>query len=144
MPAGTNCKLTDEIIEILSGCVNAGLPLCKSAQVVRITHRTLDNWLKRGEDNIGSDDPKEQKYVKLFLALKESESSAITRLLRRVEGGAPGWQGSAWILERRWWQEFAKKQSVSIDSEKPHQINFNMPALTKEIIGDVLDRKSVV
>lgn len=138
MPAGRPEKITDEMIEILIGCVKTGLPLCKAAQVVRITHRTLDNWLKTGEDNIDSDDKSKHKYIKLFLGLKEAESSAITRLLTRVEGGAPGWQGSAWILERRWWQEFAKKQSVSIDSEKPHQINFNMPALTKEIVGDVL------
>jgi hypothetical protein len=55
--------------------------------------------------------PSEWRHDREFSeAVKSAEATRLQKRLARVEAGEPGWQGTAWFLERRYPREFSRPE----------------------------------
>ena len=125
-PKGTYEKKTPEAEATIILAVEFGVPLSIAPLAASITVATFYAWM--------NDDPS------FAVRVKNAEAKAISKNLgtvqRAAEGGyvfevetvikadgtetikekrtAPQWQAAAWILERRWYQLFGKRDIVTL------------------------------
>lgn len=100
MSPGREHKLTPERHEQIIKSLKGMLPQITAAGAAGICEKTLYNWMDRGIKDLEAEI--ESPFRNLLQCIKAVEAENQERLLRKIEIGAPGWQGSAWILERRW------------------------------------------
>lgn len=84
-----------ELIKALGEC----LPMTKALALVGLTDEQMRAWRSRFPD--------------FSRQVERTMAGAELRLLERVEAGAAGWQGSAWILERSRGYYQTARQEVS-------------------------------
>ncbi len=101
-------ELERELLQLIASAV----PIRYAAQAVGISYETARRW--RRDD------------AEFRAALERAIGGAITVHLARVAEGATGWQGAAWILERRWPKHFARRDAPTIT-------RVTEPALTPEV-----------
>lgn len=88
---------------------------------VRITERTLQNWVKWGEQG-------KEPYASFLVDMQEAEALVEDELLTAIrhaqpavagEGGhgADVWTSRAWIMERRWPKRWSGRVRVSVNEE---------------------------
>lgn len=113
--AGRPPKHTPELIKKLAGCIATGLTDQQAADAVGISHDTLSEWRKA---DAGFSD-----------AVKRATAERLIQRIERIERGEPGWQGTAWILERTMREQFTpptvKKQldhSGQVDGTVTHVV----------------------
>jgi hypothetical protein len=84
--------------------IEDGLPLKHAAMLAGISYDTLNRWRKRGElENAPL------RFRQFCKALRHSEAVAMKRLVNGVSAaGKTDWRAAAWILERRFREEFGK------------------------------------
>jgi hypothetical protein len=95
-PGGRPTKKTPELIAKLTHALAVGLPDEEACALVMIERCTLDAW--RNEDDQFS-------YM-----LKSARAQKMVNRIGRIDDGEPGWQGSAWMLERRYPQHFSRPE----------------------------------
>jgi hypothetical protein len=78
------------------------------------TYDTFRHWERRWEDG----DPVAQQFADFFMASRKAQALAETEALRRVREGAPGWQGSAWYLERRFSARWGRRATIAVDGPR--------------------------
>jgi hypothetical protein len=79
----------------IAKAISLGLNDEETAALVRIEPDTLVNWKK---------DPE------FFGAIKSAVADRMVKRLERIESGANGWQGCAWIIERLMPARYAKPE----------------------------------
>lgn len=84
------------LMEQLFSSLQIGLSEAESAEVVGIDEETLRRWKKKPE--IGG-------------AIKKAILEGKKHHLQRIFLGVPGWQSSAWFLERKYRSEFGRDVS---------------------------------
>lgn len=91
-------KLDEKLITEFALEVEDGLPLMYTCDLFEISHHTFGNWMKQGE----SDNEHEQDTLcaKFFREIKKSYAKFIRASKKIIRKGEPGWQGTAWWLER--------------------------------------------
>jgi hypothetical protein len=99
-----------------------------------ITSRTYRKWRELAEDDV-------QPYAKLFEEIRYAESESILRRLGRIEkAGIDGtWTADAWLLERKYPDQFGKKDKVEVSGEinKPKIIDLTWAD------GSIIDRDDI-
>jgi hypothetical protein len=55
-----------------------------------------------------------QVYAPFFEACEQAMAIAEQAALRTIRSGAPGWQGSAWFLERRFPDRWGRRTTVTL------------------------------
>jgi hypothetical protein len=99
---GPKLKITPELIKKIAKAVEVGTPYKYAARHAGISPDTFDAWYRRGRgEAIGP-------YHDFYEAIEQANSGCIVGCLTSVRVGRQGWQGSAWILERRFKQEFGR------------------------------------
>lgn len=137
-------KLTDEIIDLLVKGIKSGLTYNDAAQLAGIHKRTLERWRKKGE--LAKSGP----YCRFYRSIKKAEVEARMILLTRINDASAGrqvvrekrvernangevkrivkitrtlppvWQAAAWILERRYPDEFGRNAKPRVsESDDP-------------------------
>lgn len=96
-------ELCAAILKSVSDC----LPLKLCAEENGIHYDTLRVWVNEGLQDIL--DGKLTEKGRFSVRLKKTSADSMRILLERVRGAEQGWQGSAWILERRWWKHWSNK-----------------------------------
>jgi hypothetical protein len=86
-------KRAPEIAARIAEAISFGLTDEKAAAVVGIDDLTLTRW---------------QKIPEFCRAIKSSVAIRKLARLKRIESGEPGWQGTAWALERQYPERFAR------------------------------------
>lgn len=107
-------KLTQEIINQMCELVQEGIPTCYVCDYAGIHETTYYEWMKIGEDDALNE--KESIYATFWKAIKKSCAQFIIDSTRRIKQGTPGWQGTAWILERTN-QKYMPKQQITPDED---------------------------
>jgi hypothetical protein len=116
MPGGRPTKLTPEVQQEIGQNIIDGLSFADSAEMAGITYETFNNWMKEGKT------ASEGIYFQFFQYIKTCEMEGKKENIRIIrEAGRNGnWPASAWLLERRYPDEFGRKDRLSADLNNKH------------------------
>jgi hypothetical protein len=92
---GRPSKRTPEVVAKIAECISEGLADHEAAAVVGINRDTLRVWRQ---------DPQ------FTSAIEKADAERLRKRINRIEDGQPGWQGSAWLLERKDPQRFSRPE----------------------------------
>jgi hypothetical protein len=107
-PGGRPTKRTPTLVARIAEAISSGLSDEFVAALVGIDAPTLSEWRHDRE---------------FSEAIKSAEAARLQKRLARIEAGEPGWQGTAWFLERRYPREFSRpelqfNQQINFDAGK--------------------------
>ena len=94
-PGGRPTKRTPEITARIAEAISFGLSDEETAGLVGIDDDTLTQW---------------RKIPEFSGAIKSAVANRKLARLKRIEAGEPGWQGTAWAMERQYPERFAKPE----------------------------------
>lgn len=100
-----------ETISKLLQAIELGNPVSGACHLAGISPTTLATWLKLADDP----DPEYDEYRELPGLIAESNARAQAQFLERTKELAEAkgdWKGPAWILERRWPQQWGSIKTV--------------------------------
>jgi len=101
-------KLTPEVQKAICASIRAGLADGDAAIRVGICPSTFCNWRARGEHG-------EEPYATLLAEIKEAEVVFKQHHVNLIARHARlSWNASAWLLERKFPQEFGQRQRVEL------------------------------
>lgn len=106
---GQPTKLTPEVADSIAEDVFDGIPIGLIAGAHALSKESINNWLRRAESEL--EDGIDSEYVQFFFKVAIAERNRVKILLARCAEGKSGWQGSAWILEKRWFKHFSGGQA---------------------------------
>lgn len=112
--AGRSSKLTKQAKDTIVHAISKGTPIKYAAQAAGIHPATFFRWLEQGEQqDVGP-------YRDFYNAIEKAQGAAVVSHLSNIENAAQSgsWQASAWLLERRFHQDFSRKQSTELDNER--------------------------
>jgi len=89
--------------------IGLGAPMHIAAAAAGVHERTLQRALARGRDG----DP---RYAALVEAMAQAEAESATTALQVVRAAALGgqWQAAAWLLERRWPDDYGRRDRQDV------------------------------
>jgi hypothetical protein len=109
---GRPTKFTPDLLEKLAEAIALGCPDRIACDRVDIDEETLHDWRHHK--------PGFSEY------LNRARSERMIIRIKRIDSGEAGWQGSAWMLERRWGTHFARPElqiSMSVNAVVEHTVN---------------------
>lgn len=105
---GTPSKLTQELIAEIVTNLATGAPVEVCAGAAGISTPTLQEWMARGirADELNPEtgqpfEPPESLYRELAIAVERARSGWWLRTYGVISSGKNGWQGRAWLAERK-------------------------------------------
>jgi transposase len=128
-PGGRPTKRTPEITARIVEAISYGLTDEEAAALVGIDDDTLTQWRKI---------PEFSGAIKTAVATRQ-----LTRL-KRIDAGEPGWQGTAWAMERQYPERFARPEvqfnlaSSSTNSRKQDDFSIRLQK-SEPIIRAIVD-----
>jgi len=110
---GRKSKLTKELIEKAAVLIEMGNYQKHVAQALGVSEETWYRWLREGER--AKNGLKRQFYE----SIKKAEGRAIARHVSLIHQAAQNgnWQAAAWLLERRYPQEWGRKDKFDFSSD---------------------------
>lgn len=111
---GRPTKLTPDMQKRICEAIKLGMSRERAAWFCGIDRVTLQRWLKAAEGRASG------KYVDFCNSLKKAEADAIAVNLKNLHTAAQNgaWQASAWMLERRYPQEYGRNVNITDDASK--------------------------
>lgn len=107
---GRKSKYTPEVVKELVKIIAGGHSHKTACGFVGINRDTFYQWMK--------------KYSDFSDTIKKAENQAKIGLLEKIKkAGDDHWQAAAWILERRWPDEFAQKQWPGSDEDGKDRVD---------------------
>lgn len=108
---GRPSKLTEDTKTALLNAIKAGLTYDLACGAAGISFQTFRNWQERGEA------AKSGEYFEFLEDLKEAEGQGGQRLITLINRSANEgqWAAAAWILERRYPENFARKPPQAVE-----------------------------
>lgn len=107
-------KLTPELIKNMAAEIADGLPVCYTCDLFGVVEASYHNWMRQGQEDYEQD--KETIHAQLFSEIKKSYAQYVNTSKKRIHSGTPGWQGTAWWLERTN-SFFMPKQQITPDED---------------------------
>ncbi|MDV6237532.1 hypothetical protein CH379_018015 [Leptospira ellisii] len=111
--SGRPSKLTKAVKEKFFAAISNGHTYESSCALAGISERAFYQWKAKGTD---ASEKRNSEYVQFVQELAEKEALAKIKLLSDIQK-SDSWQAKAWILERRWPEEWGRKDKVSIEKE---------------------------
>lgn len=141
-PIGRPTELTPAVQDTLADLLRRGMTRQAAAAAVGIGWATLKEWVARGEGTDPDREPTEI-YAAFAAAIREAEASFEAEAIADIRaattfGGAPDWKAKAWLLERRFPEQWGNrtkqevKQEVSGPGGKPIQMTTGVVVLPAE------------
>lgn len=128
---GRPTKLTPELLEKISGYVEAGNFVDIACQACGINRSTYYRWKNRGETN------NKGIYHDFCNTIKKAEAVGEVSHVEKIREGKSGWQSSAWWLERRFPDRWGKVDRVDLTSKGE---GINRSIKLEELSNDDLNR----
>ena len=92
---GRPTKQTDVVVTKIAASLALGLSDDEAAAIAGINEVTLTRWKR------------DQEFCR---KIKNAVSTRLAMRLSKIESGADGWQGTAWLLERLYPQRFSRPE----------------------------------
>lgn len=113
---GRPSEMTPVVVEKMLEGISLGLSIVDVADLAGKARQTVYNWINAAEkavaDGTATDEQRE------FLdSVKSAQQEGQLRRLKRIQTGDPGWQGSAWIQERRYPRQWAATSKLGGDPD---------------------------
>jgi hypothetical protein len=110
-------KLDEAMIKLICGHVSKGSSELDACLLSGISRAIFYRWKRAGSDEEDSDTP--SIYKQFEEALRIAEAHFKKEHLGRISAASNSdkrkqWQASAWLLERKFPQEFALRQQVAL------------------------------
>lgn len=145
---GRATKLTPAVQQMIVRAVRVGVPLVTAAAYAGVSKTTVLAWIQRGEGTHAR--PPRSIYVEFVEAIQKASAEDVVRrvaeitkvaqggdviyekttthpdgrITREVRRTTPEWTAHAWVLERRWPEEWGRKERlearVVIDAAVAH------------------------
>lgn len=107
-------KLGNKIIKFL----RMGYPYTTVCRAVGINSDTLKRWMALGLSNASPE------YTKFFRRICKAEAKAEMKDLEKLKAHQKyDWRSSAWLLERRWPEHWARRDAIKAELKINGQIN---------------------
>lgn len=140
MAGGRPCMLVTKptLIEDFAKHVELGLSFRLAAQLCLLSEDIVYVWLKQGKELAAkhdvdelSDDPPNQLRLRFFKRVKEAEAVAARNALVKIQvaAGSGSWQASAWLLERRYPDEYGRDRFANAGGEQMNTAVIVVPGL---------------
>lgn len=110
MTMGRPSGCTPEVQAVILDALEKGNYRQTACALAGIHRHTLQNWEKWGEEG-------KAPYADFLAAMQRAEATAETSLVEVVKVAATGWQGSAWLLERRWANRWSQRVRTVVAEE---------------------------
>jgi len=111
---GRLSKLTPELQKEICGYISVGNTFERSCILANIAEKTFYIWKSKGRES------KNGKYVQFLQAVKKAEEEFkrhhIANIAKASDKGI--WQASAWLLERKYPEEFGRREKIDVHSER--------------------------
>lgn len=142
---------TPEVVNEIADAIKGGMSYEDAAALAGISRATLQNWKARAkaenerlQEKGARIRKKEQVFVDFLDTLKRAELEGKQYLLTIIaNAGKKQWQASAWLLERRYPDEYGRRQRVDIpDKVKVEVSGESSERLTSIISGLLAARES--
>lgn len=127
---GRPSKLTAQIIKDIEQFLNDGNYVSVVCKAVGINQDTFYQWLKLGLELVTEReqcevdgkpipflDSHERLLYQFAEAIEKAEAMGEMGLISNVKSGSPGWQGSAWILQRRFRERWGDSRQIDTDTD---------------------------
>lgn len=96
----------DPILELL----REGHSVRQAVRAGGVSDATFATWEKKGEAGV-------EPYASHIAEIEQAKAQGAIRLEGQVMKGDPGWQGSAWLLERTRRKEYGKHDQLTLHHE---------------------------
>lgn len=109
--------------------IEQGMPLKHAAAVACMSYDTLNHWQKRGQNESAP-----EEYRQFCQLLRRSQAVAMQVHLSSIcDAAKRDWRAAAWMLERRYPEDFARQQQLehSTADAKPWMPD---PDITHEVL----------
>jgi hypothetical protein len=116
-------KLNDEITNIICENIEMGLSYSLSAAGAQITFQTFNDWMKKAQEE-GAD----EQYIEFATRVRAAETACAKDCLLRVrEASKCGtWAASAWLLERRFKNDYGRQERIDMRAEHSGQVRIEL------------------
>ena len=140
-PPGRPLKLDDpSIVSVLLECIRRGMTYKFSCQRAGVTTQTFNRWMEHGRLDELKDENSSTIFSRFRSQVHEAEVEGVENNLRHIENAAHDtWRAAAWILERRYREDYAKKQQVTPNGDKNAPIQVQ-GSVDKGQLEQTLDR----
>lgn len=118
-------KLNEELIADIKKYLSNGLTKKDACDILGISAVILCRWTNVGEEIMEKDPNSTRLEVKLVKALKEANANFKAYHLQNImKAGKHDWKASAWMLERKFNDEFGRvdRNKISSDNDSGIQI----------------------
>ena len=89
-----------------------GVPRVHACNQFGVAEKTFYNWINKYKESVSSG-KEDNIYYQFGKAVKEAESKFIERNLQVIQvASLKSWQAAAWLLERRFAEDFGRKEKV--------------------------------
>lgn len=111
--AGRPSGLTEAVQQTIVEALELGVPREMAFADAHISRAVFYKWMARGREE------KTGRYVEFVDAVENAEAKAVGVYVKIIHKAAPtSWQAAAWMLERRFPDQFARKDRISIEALK--------------------------
>ena len=115
---GRPTKQTDVVVTKIAASLALGLSDDEAAAIAGINEVTLTRWKR------------DQEFCR---KIKNAVSTRLAMRLSKIESGADGWQGTAWLLERLYPQRFSRPEvQISLQNTYNQTSNALTIVISKE------------
>ena|SRR5208283_1105487 len=114
---GRPCKLTPKIQQRIGENIALGLTYRLAAQSAGITYKTLNEWNQKGQAE------KSGKYYQFAQYIQKCNADGALKLLERLNEAVKAGNCTVcmWILERRFSEDFGRRQYRKMDVVSENQ-----------------------
>ena len=107
----------DRVWSRLAQVISVGAYIEQACVFAGISSRQYRRWRELAEKGV-------EPYASRWTEIEQSEAQAIVRNLFNIQNAANSgtWQASAWILERKYPDKFARKDFVQVSEGKDYDV----------------------
>jgi transposase len=129
--AGRPSKLTPELQKTITEAIVIGATYQAAAEYAGIAYDTFHEWMK----------DERPKFRAFSEAIRQANAQCRIRLLAKIQG-ADDWRSKAWILERRFRDEYGAQLNVKAEIEhswrdEAKQYGLNPDAMVENLFAKV-------
>lgn len=110
---GRPSKIRDEAVakRLVQGLLR-GMTPDLACDLAGIAPSTFYLWMKQGKED--AEAGLDTEHFRFSERIKKAIATALYKMLGKIKRGGEGWQGSAWVVERRWRETYARPAQVEL------------------------------